>query len=74
MAVGNKTENNGMEIIIFDVFCFNNEKISFVLNKIVKDMRKRNTSRKIFVKLSIPKFRPYILIDAGQSNWMPPVK
>ena len=63
-----------MEIIIFDVFCLNIEKISFVLNKIVNDTRKRISSRKIFAKLSIPKFKPYIFIDTGQSNWIPPVK
>ena len=43
-------------------------------NMNVMDIIKTIHSRAIFVKLSIPMPKPYMLMDTGQSNCVPPVK
>ena len=68
------TVKTGIDRIRFDEWCLNSDNASFVLNMIVMEMTKRIHSRVMLVRLSIPMSKPYMSVDAGHSNCVPPVR
>jgi hypothetical protein len=74
MTVGKRTVNTGIVRIKFDVWCLNSDNTSFVLNITTIEMRKKNHSTIMLVKLVTSMFKPYISLDIGHSNCVPPVR
>ena len=71
--VGRRTVRTGMDSSRFDGWCWNRIHISFVLNMMVREIRKKIHSKEMLVGLIILILAPYQLEDMGQRSCMPPL-
>ena len=71
-SVGSRTVKIGIDRSRFDGWCWNSFHVSCVLCIIIRDVRKKVHSMRMFVRLIISNPIPYHWTVAGQSSCMPP--
>ena len=69
---GSRTVKTGMSRSVFDGWCWNRIHVSFVLNMMVREMRKKAHSKEMLARLVILIPAPYQFEVMGQRSCVPP--